>query len=227
MLNALLDLFYPEICAGCGELLIPEEPILCISCRHCLPFARHCLNLENEAFSKFYGKVTIESVQCLLYYEKEGIVQNCIHNLKYRGRQEFGVLAARLFASELKQSALQKDIDKVIPVPLHLKRMKKRGYNQVAQFALTIAELLDTNYSDNLLTREIFAETQAKKGRSGRASIEKSTFAISPSPNLENQHFLLVDDVLTTGATLEACARQLLKIPGSKVSIACIAYSHS
>ena len=226
MVESLVNLFFPKVCMGCNSFLLNNEITICTVCRHEIPLTNHHLNEENEAKMKFYGKIPVEFVATFLYFNKKGIVQELIHNLKYRGHQEIGTALGSWFVEDLKNNKIIQTVDEVIPVPLHKKRLKNRGYNQVTTFAKTISKNLEIPYNSGILSRNIYSTTQVYKNLLGRTSVSSATFGVTFSEKDHNKHFLLVDDVLTTGATLEACARELLKISGAKVSIVCMAMSH-
>jgi ComF family protein len=226
MVNNLINIFFPKVCLGCKGFLLPDENVICSSCRHEIPLTPHFINPENEAFVKFYGKIPVEHVSALFYYHKKGIVQEIIHGLKYRGHQEAGTVVGEWVSEELILLPISATFDAVIPVPLHKKRLRERGYNQVANFGIAIAKRLEIAYNDSLLQRKVYSKTQVKKDLLGRTSVIDSLFEVTFSESDHHKHFLLIDDVLTTGATLEACGRALLKIPGAKISIVCMAMSH-
>ena len=227
MFKSLLNLLYPKTCPGCSNTLLESEEIICTSCRHDMPFTEHHLNPENETFNKFYGRLPLEHASSLLYFHKEGIVQQLIHNLKYRGNEEVGRLMGEWYARDLRSVEALLSVDEIIPVPLHKKRLHERGYNQVAEFGKALAEGLGKKYNDRLLAKDAYTKTQTKKNLQDRASITDSAFHVNFSEADTGKHFLLVDDVITTGATLETCGRALLKIPNAKLSIVTIAYAHT
>jgi ComF family protein len=150
-----------------------------------------------------------------------------IHGLKYRGQEEVGTILGEWYAEDLKTLEIVGSVDAIIPVPLHKKRLRNRGYNQVTNFGLALSENLKIPFNANLLKRNIYSKTQSKKNLLGRTEGIDSIFDVSFSEKDHNKHFLLIDDVITTGATLEVCSKALLKIPGAKISIVCMAMAHS
>ncbi len=227
MFQSLINLFFPKVCSGCSTLLLGTENMICTTCRHDAPLTHHHLNPENDAYKKFYGRVLIQHASALFYFHKKGIVQELIHNLKYKDHEELGPLIGEWYAADLKTVVALQDVDQIIPVPLHPKKFKERGYNQVCGFGKALAEQLDIAYNDKVLIRKVYSKTQSKKNLLGRSELNETIFDVVFSEKEHNKHFLLVDDVLTTGATLEACSRALLKIPGAKISIVCMAMAHS
>jgi len=227
MFNSLINLFFPKVCAGCKSFMGDNEYIICTVCRHELPLTNHHLDSENEAFKKFYGRIPVEHVSALLYFHKKGTVQEMIHCLKYKGHEEIGSFLGEWYASDLKDCAVAKDVDVIIPVPLHKKRLKERGYNQVINFGVALSENFKIPLDNAILKRKVYSKTQSKKNLLGRTEGIETVFDVSFSEENTNKHFLLIDDVLTTGATLEACSKALLKIPGARVSIVCMAMAHS
>ena len=227
MFQSLIHLFFPPVCAGCKTVLIANENVICTKCRHEMPLTQHHLNPENEAFKKFYGRIPVEQVSALLYFHKKGIVQELIHNLKYRGQEEIGFVLGEWYAEELKNHHLLQTVDAIIPVPLHPKKFRERGYNQVTEFGNALSKSLDIPVNTTILFRQVYSKTQSQKNRLGRTEGIDSVFDVSFSESDHNHHFLLIDDVITTGATLEVCAKALLKIPGAKISIVCMAMADS
>ena len=223
MFQSLVNLFFPKVCAGCKSFLLQNENVICTSCRHEIPLTNHHKNTNNEALNKFYGKVPVENALAFLYFHKKGIVQEMIHKLKYKGHQEIGSAIGYWYAEELKNCTEISDVDFLIPVPLHEKRLKERGYNQVTTFGESLSESLSIKYDDSILVRNVYSKTQTTKSILGRSTVVDSIFGVKSDENYNNKHFLLIDDVITTGSTLEACGRELLKIPGSKISIVCMA----
>ena len=226
MISDLIDLLFPKVCAGCKAFLLKNEKVICTNCRHELPLSQFHLNVENDAFKAFYGRIAVEFVAPMLLFHKKGIVQELIHSLKYRGHPEIGTVLGNWYASELKELPIIKEIDFIIPVPLHKKRLKKRGFNQVTTFGKALSADLEIIYNDAILVRNLHSKTQSQKGFDDRIQFKKPVFDVVFDYSVHNKHFLLIDDVMTTGTTLEQCSIALLKIPGAKISIVTMAISH-
>ncbi len=223
MLRDLAYLFFPTYCAACDSPLYKNERLLCTTCRHELPLSNfHNVNAK-KIEKVFYGRIKIENATSLFVFQKDGLVQNLIHNLKYRGRQEIGEEVGKWLGEELSQISDYQLIDCVLPVPLHKKRLLERGYNQVERFGIEIARKLNANYIDYVLKKISYNQKQSKRGRGTRWINTFETYGIQDESLLENKHILLVDDIVTTGATIEACVQVLKTIPGIKISIATMA----
>lgn len=227
MFESIINLFFPKVCSGCSSFLVANENVICTVCRHDIPLTNHHLNPENDAFKKFYGRIPVIHTSALFYFHKKGIVQELIHNLKYKGHEEIGTILGEWYAEDLKNIELLESVDEIIPVPLHPKKLKERGYNQVTAFGTALSTNLNLDYNDSLLIRNVYSKTQSKKTLLGRTEGIETIFDVSFTEKNHNKHFLLIDDVITTGATLEACSRALLKIPGAKISIVCMAMAQS
>ena len=223
MIQSIINLFFPKACAGCNSFLLKDEIVICTSCRHDIPLTNHHLSKNNDVFSKFYGRIPIEFASSLMYFHKKGIVQEMIHKLKYKGHQEIGEAIGYWYAEELKDVEELNDVDFIIPIPLHKKRFKERGYNQVTSFGEALSKSWKKSYNETILVRNVYSKTQTSKSILGRAEVVENIFGVNYNESHHNKHFLLIDDVITTGSTLEACGRELLKIPGSKISIVCMA----
>jgi len=227
MFQTLINLFFPPVCAGCHSFLLSNENVICTVCRHHIPLTNHHLNPENEAFKKFYGRIPVEHTSTLLYFHKKGIVQELIHNLKYKGQEEIGTVLGEWYAEDLQNLEIIQSVNEIIPVPLHRRKLKERGYNQVTNFGKTLSACLNISYNPNLLVRNIYSKTQSKKNLLNRSEGIDSVFDVTFTEKDHNKHFLLIDDVITTGSTLDACSHALLKIPGARISIVCMAMAHS
>lgn len=226
MINIFINLLFPKVCAGCKGFLLKNEIVICTNCRHEIPVTNFHLFPENDAFKLFYGKLEVQYVSSFLNFHKKGIVQELIHRLKYSGNQEIGTVLGNWYAEDLRNVAVLKTIDFIIPVPLHKNRLKKRGYNQVETFGKALSEQLNLVYNDGVLVRKLDVKTQSRKNFEDRINVNLAIFDVDFDDSLHNKHFLLIDDVLTTGATLENCGKAILKIPGAKLSIVTMAISH-
>jgi ComF family protein len=223
--NDFVSLFFPVICVSCGKSLFKNENSICTYCLYHLPKSNFHLVNDNPVAKIFWGRINIESAAAFYTFNKGGRVQHLIHQLKYKGQQQVGVSLGKLYGYELRENNAFKGIDVIIPVPLHAKKQRKRGYNQSMCFAEGLAETMHLTVDSDSLFRSIASETQTKKSRFTRWKNVESIFYTKNEEPLTGKHILLVDDVITTGATLEACAQTLLKINGVKVSIATIAYA--
>ena len=216
-------LFYPQLCGGCDVPLAKGEEYLCLHCRLELPFTNFETIKSNPVEKVFHGRVNIEFATSLLFFSKGERVQNIMHNIKYNEQKELAVFIGKIFGERLQNNPYLNDVTTIIPVPLHPRKQHLRGYNQSELFAEGINEILNVELRTDLILRDINTETQTKKSRIERWENVGKAFSIKKPKALEHKHILLVDDVLTTGATLEACAHELLKNANCKVSIATIA----
>jgi len=218
-----LSLLYPRICYACGKSLYKYEECLCTYCRYHLPLTNFHLKEENPVSRLFWGRVQLNAAAAYYFYNKGTKVQHLIHQLKYKGHKDIGVYIGKLYGKELKKTALFSTVDFVIPVPLHRKREQKRGYNQSLVFAQGIAESLNAKCDNKTLVRIYSSETQTKKSRFARWENVKEIFSITDKTTFADKHVLIVDDVITTGATIEACAQTLKDIEGITISVAALA----
>jgi len=222
MLRELLSLFYPNLCAGCRRSLVKNERVLCTDCRISMPRTDFHTFRDNPVHQLFRGRTKVESSTALLYFHKGSGVQHMLHELKYKGNAELGEVLGQELGKTIKNSDLFKGVDTVLPIPLHPKKEKKRGYNQSMLIAKGVAETLSVQARKNLV-RNANTSTQTRKSRYERWQNVETVFSIRNPKSLHGKHILLIDDVVTTGATIEACVNELLKLPGTKVSIATIA----
>ena len=220
------NLFFPEVCAGCSEALTTGEKVICTFCRHHLPMTNHHQLDHNELWQKFYGRLDINFVGAQFYFHKKGIVQQLIHNLKYRGTQEIGEVIGHWYGSLLANHSALQDVDEIIPTPLHKRRLRERGYNQVTTFGQALSQKLEIPYNEKVLFRSHYRSSQTFKNLLDRSMTDNPMFYIKDAEKHSNKHFLLIDDVITTGATLEACGRALMQIKNTRLSIVCMAMSH-
>ncbi|WP_299102307.1 ComF family protein [uncultured Winogradskyella sp.] len=219
----LLNLIFPKVCEACNSSLSDNEITLCTSCRHHLPTTNYHFDNPEAVKKILYGRVKLENASALLHFSKKGIVQQILHNLKYRGHEEIGAFFGQWFGAELATIDDYADIDVVIPVPLYKTKLRKRGYNQVAKFGKNIAKALHADYNDTVLIKTKSTKTQVFKERITRWNNDGAIFDISENKSLVGKHILLVDDIITSGATIEACTTVLLKIDNIKLSVATMA----
>ncbi len=219
-LYSILNLFYPRVCAACGETLLKDEETVCLKCRYTLPFTGYENHADNPLAQVFYGRVRFHAVTACFFFAKSGKVQHLIHELKYKNNPEAGVFLGQELGKTIKDAPLFQGIDYLIPVPLHPRREKQRGYNQSLLIAQGINEVTGIPIGDKYLIRAVYTTTQTKKSADERHKNVKDIFEVRFPEELEGKHVLLIDDVLTTGATLESCAHQLENIPGIMISAA-------
>lgn len=223
MFNSVVNLFFPKVCYACHNYLADNEETICLICRHNLPVTNFHFNNDESVKKVLYGRAKIENSTALFRFEKDGLVQELLHGLKYKGYESIGATLGNWLGSELNEVEAYTDVDIVIPVPLHKKKLKSRGYNQVGKFARQIAKQLGKDYDDSILIKITNTKSQVIKNRFSRASDSNAIFSIKHPEKINGKHILLVDDVITTGATMEACIKELIKAPNIKISIATIA----
>ena len=219
ILHDLLALFFPRLCLLCGELLVDGEKCLCLSCIYKLPRTNYHLRPFNPAEQLFTGKVEIEKATAFLHYEKGGKVQQLIYAIKYKGEKEAGFQLGRQAALALHEKGFFEGIDMLLPVPLHSQRQKKRGYNQAEWIARGIASVCLLPIENKALARIRKTNTQTHKNVFDRWTNVQNIFSVKSEEPLIGKHVLLIDDVLTTGATIGACASCLSAIEGARISI--------
>lgn len=219
----LLSLFYPELCPSCSSLLNRDEKTICLSCRFLMPKTGYETVTDNPVARMFWGRVRLNAVSACYFFAKKGRVQPLIHELKYKGNRDAGHFLGVEMAKEIIQSPLYEGVDFIVPVPLHPKKIKIRGYNQSEVIANGMTEVMKAPMNKDVLVRQVATSTQTKKSREARWQNVKDIFVLKETALFEGKHILLIDDVITTGSTIEACANTLLKIKGIKVSVAAAA----
>lgn len=217
-----LDFLYPRVCIICLKALVRGEEHICLSCLNGLPRTNYHKTDKHDLEQRFWGIVPVERVCSFFYFQNEG-VRMLIHEIKYRGGKSCAARMGSCFASELKESAFLDDIDFLLPVPLHKKRMKERGYNQSSWIARGISEVTAIPVAEDILERVVYNTTQTKIPKEQRWDNVQSIFSLVNKEKIKDKHIVLIDDVLTTGATLIECAKELQKEPSVKVSILTLA----
>ena len=223
MFNDFFNLIFPDLCCACNSALLRNERDICLNCLVTLPKTNFHLNKDNPVNKVFWGRVQIEMAVSFYSFAKKSKVQNLLHHLKYKGVKEVGVTVGTLLGYDLNKSDYFKGIDLIVPVPLHENKFKKRGYNQSEWIAKGVAKSMGVPINLNSLYRKQDSQTQTKKSRYKRWENVDEIFSLSDN-ELDNKNILLIDDVLTTGATIEACAHVLIN-QNCKVFVATIAHA--
>ena len=223
--NGIMHLFFPRTCQACGHVLYAQEEVLCMKCLYHLPKTNFHLHEENPVSRVFWGRVNLHGATSFLFFSKGGKVQKLMHNLKYRGKKRVGLYLGKLYGNDLKKSELFKTVEVVLPVPMHPAKQHKRGFNQSALIAQGIAESMGIEIQIDNLIKTLNTASQTKKSRYNRWQNVKDVFQVKDKKMLEGKHILLVDDVITTGATIESCAQLLVSLDNVSVSVASLAYA--
>lgn len=222
LFNDILDLFYPSLCIACGKKLVTQEKFICLDCYIDLPRTKFHSDPENKVAQLFWGRVEVENATSWLFFRKGSRYQRLVHYMKYKGMKEIGEELGKIFAGELIESPFRQT-DLIIPVPLHDRKLKQRGYNQSEWIARGIASGLGKPLSLNNLVRQQYTPTQTRKNRFERWQNVEGIFVVTRPEEYRDKHVLLTDDVVTTGSTLEAAVAALLLCGTGKVSIATLA----
>lgn len=225
-LDSLLSVFYPRSCVGCGDVLQENEEHLCLNCLLHLPETNYHVGNDNPLDEVFLGRAPVEHAFSFLFFRKGNYVQNVLHQLKYKGNKEIGEYLGKLYGRKLAASGKFADYDLILPIPLHPKKLKSRGYNQSEWIAKGLSAGLQIPYDTHILVRQTFTETQTKKSRFNRWENVKEVFAVADKEALAGKHVIVCDDVLTTGATTEAAIQKLLEVEGVRVSVVTLATAH-
>jgi ComF family protein len=223
LINNLLSLFYPRLCAACGDALQQNEQCICLNCMLHLPETQFHKEHFNPLRRVFDGRVPVEEVTALMSYKKANKVQKILHHLKYSGRKEIGKILGEYFGGQLITEERYRNIQYILPIPLHPKKQKKRGYNQSEWIAMGLSKGMGIPYLTDVLVRTHYTDTQTRKSRFARWQNVKEVFEVQNPDKVAYTHVLVCDDVLTTGATTEAAIHKLLEVEGVKVSVVTLA----
>ena len=221
--NDLLHLFFPVVCPACSTAGLPAGVKICLRCQANLPFTNFHLLKENPFTERFWGRLPIAHGAAMLTFSNWGRVQKLLHALKYKGRKDIGIYLGRVYGQMLAQAPAYRETTLILPVPLHPRRLRTRGYNQSACFAQGLSETLGIPWSEKYLSRSAHTATQTRKSRIERFSNVEAAFRLQHGEALAGKQVLLVDDVLTTGATMEACGHLLMQVPDLRLNLATIA----
>lgn len=223
LLNHLINLFYPRVCPACGNLLMKGEETVCLSCRYLLPKTHYENNPENPLAQTFWGQVDFHAVTAEYFFSKTGKVQHLLHQLKYQGNKDAGYFLGQQLGESIRNAEPFQGIDYLVPIPLHPKKEHLRGYNQSSVIAQGVEEKTGIPINKGVLIRKVYTSTQTRKSREERWDNVKEIFDVIDAEVFVSKHVLLIDDVLTTGATLMAAGSTLLKVPDIIVSAAAVA----
>jgi ComF family protein len=223
LLNDFVNILFPRVCNACGDHLVYNENIICSACHVAIPKTGFHLQRENYVEKLFWGRCIIEKAAAWAYYTREGRMTKLIYRFKYNGIKEIGSELGRIYAIALTESGFMDDIDLIVPVPLHPKKERKRGFNQSMVLAEAIAKVSGKPLLGDCLTRVTRTETQTVRSRIERWKNVEGIFTAENGTSVEDRHVLLVDDVITTGSTIDACTTALTSIRGVKVSAVAMA----
>lgn len=224
IINDINSILLPRVCFGCSAHLSGGEHLLCTVCRHDLPLTEYNFSEENPVDRTFYGRVRIKKASSFLLFSKYGMVKTLLHHLKYKNQENIGTFLGSWYGGILSKDKGLNAVDFVVPVPLHPKKLRKRGYNQVDAFAKQLASHLNATFSNQILVKTANTRTQTKKNRIFRWQNAQDLYEMVNSTTLQDKTVLLVDDVITTGATIEACAKALQKANGITIYVATMAF---
>lgn len=223
ILQDFVSFFFPRYCPACEEALMKGEEIICTRCLLAIPKTEYHHLPYNALHQKLEGRLRIKYAFPFLKFKKRGRVQQVLHALKYKNHPEVGIALGKIYGRQLCDAGYQDAFDLIIPVPLHISRRRKRGYNQSAEFGRGLSEALNKPCSDTVMQRLVKTETQTRKSKVSRWENVKDIFHVAYPEAVVNKRILLVDDVITTGATIEACGERLLQAGCREVSVAAIA----
>ena len=221
-LSSLLNLVFPKLCVCCGGVLMEAEENICLTCLYTLPRSLEKNFEDNKVMDIFLGRVRLEKAFSWCHFEKETSVQNILHHIKYKDKDNFARQMGEIMASEIPDFFT--GIDAIVPVPLHPKKERMRGYNQSVEIAKGVQKVVGLPIFSQLLERTRFSETQTHKNKEERWKNTEGLFSLAPNDGFEGKHLLLVDDVLTTGSTAIACLKCLEQIPNVKLSFLSLEY---
>jgi len=220
-----ISLLFPRLCYGCGDHLLRNENIICTRCYVVIPRTNYHVESDNPVAQIFWGRCMIEKAAAFSFYNKGSKIRNLIHNLKYKGIRDIGYELGRIYGLTLKSTGFTSNIDLIIPVPLHPSKKRNRGYNQCDAISEGLSEVTGLPLKTDSLVRVTDTATQTVRSRYERWTNVEGIFKVKDPEFIRGRHLLLVDDVITTGSTVEACVTELLKVEGVKVSVVALAYA--
>lgn len=218
-----VSLIFPNYCMACAACLVKGENLICTRCMFQMPQTNYHLDEDNPLKNRLRGRIPVRYAMAMFKFSKSGRVQSILHALKYRNEPKLGVMLGNVYGDRMLTAGLRNAFDLIIPVPLHVSRKRKRGYNQSAMFAEGLSQKLSIPCDDNLVERKVRTATQTRKTKLNRWQNVADVFNVRDRDAIQNKNILLVDDVITTGATIEACGNDLIEAGCASMSIACIA----
>lgn len=225
LITALSHIFFPHICPGCGTDVLDKKAVICVRCLYRLPFTNFNVYANNLTEKIFWGRLPVVNASSLCYFSKGSLTRQLMHQLKYKGNKKIGYYLGKMIGASLRTSERFNTIDALVPLPLFPAKERKRGYNQAAVLCEGMAEVMLLPVLKEAVKRVSFTDTQTRKNRIERWQNMEGRFELTGRPAINNLHVLLVDDIITTGATLEACGHELLQAEGTRLSIATLACS--
>lgn len=224
-IRSITNLFFPRLCTGCGNDLYGDEEAICLRCIDNLPVTNFHLHANNPVEKIFWGRLPVTCATSYLYFTKDSLLQHLLHEFKYKGNREIGYYFGRCMGKSYRLSNRFDHVDALLPLPLHPRKEKKRGYNQATILCNGIADVMQIPVLKNVVAKPISTETQTHKNRITRWQNMEGKFVVNGAHLAAHKHILLVDDVVTTGATLESCGHELLRVDGLRLSIGTLAYT--
>jgi ComF family protein len=220
--SRVLDLLYPNLCFACKKNNVSKEKSICLKCEYKISSTNYHKMPDNPVSERFFGRVDIHRASTAFSFSKGGLVQDLVHSLKYENKPEIGIELGKIYGAVLKEHPFWSSLDMIIPVPLHPKKEFQRGYNQAERWGKGLSEVLKIPVNKDILIRTDYSESQTKKARMDRFQNVQDVFKVNHPEKLTGKRIMIVDDVLTTGATIEACASRLLSAANVEVNVVCI-----
>jgi ComF family protein len=224
--EALLHMLFPSLCFGCEENNVSVEEMICMQCRFSLPFTSFEKIRNNTVEKLFWGRVPLRFASSTFYFTERSSIQNIIHHIKYRDEKELGIFMGEMMGEKLANLFAEQQIDCCIPMPLHPKKEKKRGYNQASLLCEGIQNITGIPYMEYAIERNVHTSTQTRKTRMERWENVSSVFEVNDPSVIKKKNIAIIDDVITTGASTEACAQELMQQGAQSVSVASLAYTN-
>lgn len=221
----LISLLFPRICFGCGNQLLRNEAVICTDCYVLIPRTNYHMMEDNPVSQLFWGRCRMEKAAAFSFYARGSRIRKLIHSMKYKGIREIGYELGKIYGLSLKSSGFTDGVDLIVPVPLHPLKKRRKGFNQSEVISQGLSEATGLPVDNTSFIRVSASETQTKRARYERWINVEGIFRVVDENKLKRKHILLVDDVITTGSTIESCACEIQKVEGTKTSVVALAYS--